>query len=399
MTETLTANPEMTTMRTEPFEVAIQRVRMETPIVPQTDENAMEEGVLNAYVIASRQENGNYQWSTRFWRPVDEGVWADPQSNPEDEPVFQMASDHLRSDDFAMTNITRTSERWWEGTNMAEPVNERLREAFTVSSGEKNLDILNCSTLELTEQEQKSLQTTLQHLASFTGNKIFDRVSGVILAEEGDFEEGTGGAYNFGDRIIRINMGFIRGQEGKLHPRYKKYFSEDSGITNMEVFIAHEFGHSMDINTLSEADAHFIDKSTYQWTGMGDRSNSFSAFDDKFGWEHTVERPVGQAWGGQTHHMIDPAQEVESRENSPTTYGTSSPKEDFAESFAIAALGGDVAAFPARYKVIAESLPRAEGEVLVGPQMVTMKKYEPAADGVYRPDARVKALALRVLVK
>jgi hypothetical protein len=200
-------------------------------------------------------------------------------------------------------------------------------------------------------------------------------------------------------------MDVVREQANEMAHRYKKYFPEDTKVGFLELIVAHELGHAMDIQTIEEADKHFIDKDKYNWMGWSNRTGSFSVFDNKFGWTHTLEKTKETISGSYDReveqtvnvHRMDDALETECGEYSPTGYGRTNPKEDFAESFAIAALGGDTARFAGRTKVIADALVQAEGSNLIGPQLVKFSKLN-CEDGVYRPTPKHTRLEVDVLV-
>ena len=404
MTEQLSTSPEQQNARiaVEDMATIAERYKNELPIVPAVGEETDHPRV---YVTSEKQEDGQYEWRMRYTKPDVAGILVNPAENPEDQPVFDLASDFVRNSDSLMKSLGTMSEAWWNAGHSRDLVKEGVSEVFRVESGEKSLDILNCTTEILSSEEQQAVQAALQHVASYTGNKVFDRAAGIILASGDHFEEDSAGLYNFMDRTVRVNMDVVR-KDASLANRYKKYFDEGANIGFLEVIIAHELGHSMDINTLDEVQTHGIDKDSYHWNGFSNRSSDFSVFDNKFGWTHHIEKPLVSdpstpdlpaVEKRQTVHRMDDAMESECGEYSPTGYGRSDPKEDFAESFAIAALGGDTSKFSARTKVIAEALAQAEGSTLIGPQLVNLAKQE-CADGVYRSRPTITQLEVEVIV-
>ncbi len=404
MSEQLTTSPEqqVTRIAVEDMTTIAERYKNELPIVPASGE---ETDCPRVYVTSEKQDDGQYEWRVRYQKPDVDGILVNPVENPDDQPVFDLASEFVRNSDFLMNSIGTMSEAWWNAGHSRELIKEGVTEVFRVESGDKSLDILNCTTEALTLNEQQAIQAAMQHVASYTGNKVFDRAAGIILASGDHFQENSAGFYNFMDRTVRVNMDVVR-QDATLATRYQKYFADDANVGFLEVIIAHELGHSMDINTLDEVALHGIDKDSYHWNGFNNRSSDFSVFDDKFGWTHHVEKPLASdpkypdtppTEKPQTVHRINDAMESECGEYSPTGYGRSDPKEDFAESFAIAALGGDTSKFGSRTKVIAEALTLAEGSTLIGPQFVTLAKQE-CADGVYRPLPKITQLEVEVIV-
>ncbi len=390
-------------IKVEPIDDIAERYSQNLMIVPVTSDTASE--LLRVYAVAEKRQSGDYEWRVRYAKPAVGGEKVDPVNNVADKPVFDQAAEIVRRDESLMRTIGTMSEAWWNAGTSKELVEKGITEVFRVESADKSLDILNCTSEPLSADEQNCVQRAMQHVASYTGNKVFDRTTGVILATGDHFKDDSAGFYNFLDKTVRVNMDAVRKDANELAQRYKKYFPEDSETSFLEVIIAHELGHAMDINTLDEADAHNINRDQYDWFGWGNRSSSFSVFDNKFGWTQFIESRTEIVPGipdtsidrRQTVHRMNDAMESECAEYSPTAYGRTHPKEDFAESFAIAALGGDTGMFTGRSQVVAEALVKAEGDSLIGPQLVKMSTIA-CHDGIYRPTAKYSKLEVEALV-
>ena len=296
-------------------------------------------------------------WNLWYGGSFPEGAHSLDPTNADDRPIVDEAVAGLPNDAATIDRITK-HYRWWEGAprDLDKDVEERLLDQLQIKNDEtgQSVDILNCSAEALTTEEQKLIADTFQAVANFTGGKVFERVRGLVLSQRDRFEGDTVGAYMSYAGIVRINMDQLRelSKEAEESSRYDKYLG---GGRFFEAVFAHELGHAMDITSLDQAEKAGIQTEGKITNAFGGVTHDFSLFDEQFGWTggEVVQDP-NQKW--VRDWKIDPAHEIECREFSPTNYGTTNPKEDFAETFAIMSLGGKRDSFPLRAAKLAEGL-------------------------------------------
>lgn len=276
---------------------------------------------------------------TFHWGICYGGVKANQKPIDFSEPTTQRAALHGLADINPLVNDAIISQaRWWDTDgihNLREDVQKNLIETFRFEKGKVGVDLVNLSGEKLTEDEQRKIQDTLVRVDNYTDGRALSDFSAIVLRKEDKFEDGfVGGYYQAKDGIITINMDNMREENDVASPRYKRYFP-DTSASKLQVILAHEIGHS-------------IDEQDSLLTGA-ERSH----FIDRFGWEG-VEKPFDKRPNGECPEIIDPI----------TDYGTTNPSEDFAETFAILAMGGDATQLPNRAQAMREyiaGLPPASG--------------------------------------
>lgn len=302
------------------------------------------------------------------------------------EEQFNAAKELLSHDPALLKILTYADGRWWQYHPQLEPaVEQRLKEVYEASYGEDKLDVLNCSSESLSTEEATSILYALKCVAAMTGGKAFNRMNGLILVDEADLptvSENNIGFYNTPAGILGVNMTYIRRTARALEERYKNYFDGMDHVDGLAVTIAHEFGHVMDIQTLEEAEKFGIRKDDVWWSGWGNMTTSFSYFQEGLGWSSKIDTEGDQ---NQTNWTFDNPLHIE--EEPPTDYAYKSPQEDFAETFAILALGGKTN-LVSRKNIIRNSFANTGGDSQVGPQQVEFIKLDPSA--LYSPRGKLK---------
>lgn len=364
----------------ESFQDATERLKSELELLPH---DASEEPDL---IYMGQKIGEDWIWGNiRGGYEPEEAIVIDP-SDPADRQVFEIASERARDNDAVIKHFAIQEGRWWVGSKAEEAVETSLIEAFRVSEGDKHLDVLNCSDQLLSDLERSSIQKVFNHVANYTGGKIFSRLSGIVLAGNKDgFKDHAAGDHQMFAGTIRLNMDVIR-EKSDLE-RYKRYFE---GIeTNwFEVVLAHEMGHAMDIMTFSEAEAHGLD--TAHTYGFGGITNDHSAAEVFDRWIPTVKT---DAKTGLTKTQWNYKMMMRG-EAAATDYAKTTPGEDFAEAFAIASLGGDMSKLPERQKMLAKTIMNAEGDGAIGPKKVKFEKLQHEKDLLQKIDtATLKVIA------
>lgn len=260
------------------------------------------------------------------------------------------------------------TDSWWEGTKIAGEVEGSLYEVFKISTERADgqaLDILNCSSTPLSLQDREALLATVSRVSEFTKGKIFDRVKGIVFSAGDKFEDRNLGGYVPSGGYLRLNIDEVRKEEGdELAPRYRRYFKEQPDIGTFEINLAHELGHAMDVQTYHETTASGLDIEAIWHPGVGGSMHNVSAFHRNVGWRHEIQDHASGLMGRIDIWSIDDAMMSERGEYPPTAYAASEPSEDFAESFAIAALGGDLSTLTTRSQILAKTIAAANGRTL-----------------------------------
>ncbi len=382
------------TIRTPSREESIEYLRANLAIEPRGE--VLEEGYVDiAYSLQKEKDGGYSGWLSQH--RTDGFIKVEPEADTEDRQIFDYAADKIKNGSIVETVATSGLDgQWWFGSLAETAVTTKLKEVFRVNDGEKTLDILNCTDEPLPEHEHQAIERTMSAVINFTGGKLLDRVKGVVLVHSDELGKPNASAdFDPISGVARINIDEIRSDEGKVFYRYEPYFRGREDITALEPILAHELGHAMDVRYIEEVEAHGINKDKTQWSAYGGNTHGyFSAFQENFGWESTVV--TDEKGLKQNKWNVDVAQEVECREFTPTGYSRISPQEDFAETFAIMALGGNMASMPQRYKKIAETIQLAESPGSIGPKKVTMEKFD-CSNGTYEPH-KLKGLAVSVYV-
>ena len=350
-------NPEQFQHATvESFDETRERIRQTEIVNAETSPRSVE---LN-YV------RGEYGWSLSMADIEKVGTPLDPQ-NPDDSALLQEAN-HALTEDAGTIDAIAHYVRWWESAtaNISQEVESGITDRLVIRNPETEdqLDIVNCTQEALTQEEQAAVLRVMESVANFTGNKIFDRTRGVVLADSKHFNKDALGLHStYSQGIISINLEDIRQlvQNGSKDyvGRYEQYLPGDSAPEDtLAIVLAHELGHAMDIRTTDEARKMGVETEGKLTNAMGGMTGDFSLFDEGLGWSDgsVVFDPDKKTHVRQW--KIDPAQEVELREQSPTNYGKLNPREDLAETFAILALGGKRDQLPHRLQKLADGLSR-----------------------------------------
>lgn len=200
-------------------------------------------------------------------------------------------------------------------------------EYFRLSNGERFFEIANY-TEPLTQPEVEQLTAAFGALSRFSRGKIFDKVSSVELhSRESLNDQHAGklpeleGDYEHSAQRIRINLDFARDLARSADPGFsafrEKHFP-NAVITPLQFITAHEAWHGMDVP--SEDPATYAD-----------------------------EAPL-------------------------TKRAAESMREDFADSAAIAALGGDVSGIPKRMHLILQSIESSNGVAVADPTDIHLSR-------------------------
>lgn len=329
--------------------------------VPELD---LGEADLRLYSVADRVGE-EWSWVTSFNEPNTKimGPVSPIQGHDDVERGIQSSALEMLNNNDQVNDAISRHFRWWdvEPNAMKEDAETRLKEVITVTDGTRELDILNCSEAVLTEQEEQELTDAIQEVANFTGSKIFDRVRGVVLRQKDRFGEDDAGAYWMAANIVSINLEAIRAVNNELSDRYKPFFTNsENPPSRLAIILAHELGHSMDLNL-------FNDHVEVDEDGRPLLRSGASVFDGKFGWE--LDPNGDNVW------VNNSGLETECHEEVPTDYAArTNPNEDFAETFAIMALGGDMTKLTQRQKIVSDTIQSAVAPSAYGPFQITSKR-------------------------
>lgn len=373
-----------------PLEQGVEELRRTVEFVPLTTTPDEDSSLPWTDFIGTKNPDGEYIWSRSFAEPENpDAVLVDPLTHIEDQPIFAHASEQARSNDFLMIGTARQKDYWWDTKNSRELVQNRLKEVYRISEGDNKLDILNCSEENLSQEEQQSLVNVFNAVANYTGNKVFSRVRGIVLAPGDQFENNAAGDHQASVGVVRVNMDVIR-NKAELG-RYGEYFKE--GQTNwLELVTAHEIGHAMDISSIAEIEQHGIDiTSNPDVMSFHGHTRDIPAFSRISQWT-----PLGKNENGEMQWQLDELEEAAEAEEAPTPYARLNPSEDFAECFAIEALGGDLSDRPLRAQLLKETVRIAEGAQAVGPKKVSLERVDTSER--YPAKEQVK-VGLRVFVQ
>lgn len=279
-----------------------------------------------------------------------------------------------------MKALVRRS-RWWDTSykGLGDKVNEGVTDALQISDGERALNVLNLCDQSLNEEEVADLQTAFQAVITLTQGKILDRVRGVALLPDDSFKPSDAGGFSKHGRILALNMDSIRSGLAylKTNPhvqtRYDRYF-KNKNVSFMTMLIAHELGHAMDILEVDEAERSGVDPAKAAGR-MANQLSGVSYFQSQFGWKNyaTEQREFDK----EEHWRIDDTEAIECREFPLTSYARTSPEEDYAEAFAVTALGGDMDSAPQRQRVVMQSIQNANGNEWQNGVHVTIQHITP----------------------
>lgn len=368
----------------ETSEEAIERLaNIEIAIVPDTDPD---DGTLHYRYVGYTGPNDSYIWHQVFIGKPSGEVRELEADNPEDSKLVEDCVTNVRNDELLLTRVARNGEgRWWLYRDSLHVLDKAPVQVLRVEESDNHLDVVNSTDSRLSEAEVASVQKVFSTIAALSGGKIFERVRGVMIVPEGVLPENVSGQFNKGTGVLRIGMDILR---MKNDSRFQKYF-KDSDVTRFELTLAHELGHAMDIQSVEEAKAHGIDTESRNWGHITNFTSDFSAFDDKFGWAH--ESIIDERGHLSDQHTYTEEGAIECEEFVPTEYGKTSPREDFADTFAIVCMGGDTSTISQRAEVIKRTLNLAEGEAKIGPKLVTVEEIP--ALSLIKPVSRIKLTA------
>jgi|GEM_PF-3178545 len=367
---------------------AVQRLRESLSFLRFKEDESED---IDVFGLALRQQqDGTY--TGLFTTVFNSEYFTEVPLEDDNHSLFEIAEQIIRQDPALMRMITYADGRWWQYHPQLEPaVDNKLREVFEVRGDASQLDILNCSSEDLSEKEKMSIHYALNSVSAFTGEKALDRINGIILVDEEDLPEVSEkniAFYNTPAGIIGVNMSYIRRTMNAMENRYEGYFPNSDKVDGLAVSIAHEFGHVMDVQTLREAEGYGLSKEDIWWSGVGDKTNSFSYFQESLGWNSQIM--PDEAGNNHTVWNFDRTAD----ESPPTDYAQKNPQEDFAETFSILALGGNLKS-PKREQLMKAAFSNAEGEVAMGPHLVRMSKLDPSTK--YSSSGRLKGqLRLRL---
>jgi hypothetical protein len=313
------------------------------------------------YQVATRGGGGGLTWQTQLRKPLPSmGEFAVVEGD--DLTVHGVIAEALAATeaDSAIKEKISQFYRWWDTDlhDYSEDIRNRLDEVITLSDGERSTQVVNMSGEAMSEDELAELQQTFQAVANFTGGKIFDRIKGIALRRDDRFDQDAAGAYWKSGNVVSINLENSRSRQHALNDRYKPYFDEKNPPSRIALILAHELGHAMDIDL-------------YKDTDDSDLVYKTSRFDDKFGWALQPGEGDEKTWA------VDEASQVECYEPVPTDYAAeNNPAEDFAETFALLALGVDKSRLPQRAMVLAEAIEAAAGQVTYGPFQISATRAD-----------------------
>ncbi|MBL8159078.1 hypothetical protein JNJ66_01340 [Candidatus Saccharibacteria bacterium] len=224
------------------------------------------------------------------------------------------------------------------------PVQEKVRQTLTFQRDTGSITIRNLTGRLLSTDERLAIEGACHTVAAFTRERIVQRLEGIDLVDMGEALQ-WGGTYNPYSRVVRVNLAGLRRLKKPDLGDYAPYFTGRPGVSLFDLTLAHEMAHAMDIGTLAEAVSLGIDIKHHAWFAINGRTNSFSYFQQGLGWRHRV---IGD---GKLAHNTWRLEEKD-KALAPTRFAAEMPHEDFAETFAIMALGGDTSMFTNRAQLL-----------------------------------------------
>lgn len=347
---------------------AIERIRETLEIQPYTSEDQDMD-----YVAYTRFKIGDtYTWNRQYGEPFGiEVTEVDPSASDEQARAFADVEAVARQDGQLLRGIAKAEGRWWLDTPSESDVETKLQEVFIVKDGAKEVALLNCAETALSDEEKESTAKVFNMVSNYTSGKLYDRVKGVIMVTSEQLGDNVMGDYQAASGVLRMNIDALRAKDEL--GRYKEFFVE--GDTSWyEIVFAHELGHAMDITNTTELEAHDIDKDQVPgWQAFGGFTTDFSGFHALNSW-NPVHTEGATKLAPKTEWVYDATNQF--IECAPTDYAQTDPREDFAESFAIHVLGGDVSKIPERVKQLHITIQHATGSADIGPREVHMHAME-----------------------
>lgn len=194
------------------------------------------------------------------------------------------------------------------------------KEYFRLSCGDRFFEVANYAEA-LTRSEAEQLRVTFKALSQLSQGKIFDKISSVELhtrdslddPAEAELDE-LNGDYNPDNQQVRISLDFVRGLTQSADPGFSAFREKrfpNVTITPLQFTLAHEAWHAMD--------------------SKRQRAVTLSAEEEK-------------------------------------------AREDFANSGAIIALGGDVSTIPVSIESMRQAVEQSDGTPTTDPSDIKLYK-------------------------
>jgi len=345
------------TISVEPLSDTVLRIKRESVIaVAQPGEPA----------DAFYKETGDGVWIDVSFAPGDPFRQLDP-SHVEDGLPIERAEDAMQSDISLATGLARRRAAWWSLplVEMGDAAPTGVADMVRLTYGDDQVDILNFSSQQLSEVEVNDLEVAMRVAIHFTQGKVLDRLNGIALLPASAFRDEMTGRFIEASQAVVLNIEKLREQAAMLaaspdiQKRFARYFP-DGGASLLTFIALHEIGHAMDVRRTDEVLQLGVDSVTAVGQAVT-RLAIDSHFQTQPGWRQEQAQANGVS---ATHRWRwDEAGAIEHQEYPMTYYGHESPKEDYAEAFAIAALGGDLTQIPQRQKVMLASIENANGRI------------------------------------
>lgn len=357
---------------------------------PVFRDHELDEGTLYLQLQGVKRSDGS-SWFSKQFTPPDISRVADFSTN-EQQSLFQEVVDYVQNDPHVRDKLLAADGRPWVFSRAHTSAELSLREVFTIEDGSEQLDCINCTDENLSDDELAHIKSTIASVNAFTGGRLLARLGCVVFDRKERFKEGIIGGMELSGSTLSINLDKLRENVRlgtPLNKRYQEYFP-NGGVDDIDVILAHELGHAVDISTTEEVESYGIRPNDQLY--MGPRS--VSAFQSGLGW---VNHPV-KGDGGyveQDSWEFTGNDELVCPENLPTSYAAHGPREDFAETFAILALNGDRRQLQARYGLIVEHIKKMSKQGFTGPQKIQITKI--SKDGeIYERKGGLKKVNIRL---
>lgn len=319
-----------------------------------------------SYFNYAQNADGN-RWM-RVWSQPDDSRRIDLGS-VEDTYLFTDLKQAAANDRNLLESLSKRA-RWWETSykNLSEKVADGVKERIVVEDQTHSLELFNLHESTLTDKEVQDFEHAMEAVVKLSQGKAMSRIKGIVVLGKESFPEGVAGSFGSSNRILVINLDAMRDDQHYQddHPeastRYHRFFRNKATPSVIEIIVTHELGHALDVHKTQEAVNLDLDVSSAT-VHLGTEVQGVSAFQNSFGWNlHHVER---RDYDNSNTWKLDDAKASESGELPMTNYGTTTPGEDFAETFAIMALGGDMSTAPSRERLVHKTIEAIEGEYAV----------------------------------
>lgn len=283
-------------------------------------------------------------------------------SLPENRHYFELAYQHMTTDPYMVRQLLAFDGRPWAATEAGLTAEKSLREVFSFESGREAVDIINCSDLNLSPEETVTITQVIGQANALSGGRLLSRITCITLENNDQFEDGIMGGFRPSTGVVRLNLEWARsviaGQQ-QITKRYEPYFP-DQVHNPIELGLAHELGHAVDLLFPSEFEDHGLDRKHQR--------NRPSGFQQYFSRSDSVQQTeVSQA-------ATMPETGIDCPEQPPTDYAQTNPLEDFAETFTIICLNGKTDSLPERKARMAEHIQGLRTQGFVGPEKAEIIK-------------------------